>query len=361
MRVPLLVLNYNGRRLLRECLPSLLAAAAVSRHDCRVVVVDNASTDDSLAFLATQFPEVEALSQPNRGLCSYNRVLADLGDSLAILLNNDVKLDEGCIDPLVEPLLPGGPRVPTAGGRSLGECFMAAPLCWKFDGATYEGQKTSIAWHGGLVRATSHFPGHEAGIHRAGLTASAGAVMAVDVAKFLVLGGFDPLYLPGTLEDLDLAYRGFLAGYHVQHVPRAVAYHKGQATFGPAFGEAGCGQLALRNTLLFQWKNLRRPLHRARMAAGIPLRLLADAVRAARQPRDRRWAFWRALRAAWKLRGQMRSAAFQPADAPEAERDFFRRFHPHAINGSRNRLAAQRGQPRAIRSGEPVAVEASRG
>lgn len=361
MRIPLLVLNYNGRRLLAECLPSLLAAAAASRHDCRVVVVDNSSTDDSLAFLAAQFPEVEVLRQSNRGLCSYNRALAALNDSLAILLNNDVKLDEGCIDPLVEPLLAGGARGAAPGGRSLGECYMTAPLCWRFDGATYEGQKTSVAWHWGLVRATSLFAGHETGIHQAGLTASAGAAMAVDVAKFLVLGGFDPLYLPGTLEDLDLAYRAYLADYHAQHVPQAVAYHKGQATFAPEFGEDGCGQLALRNTLLFQWKNLRRPQHRARLAAGIPLRLLGDAVRAWRQPRERRWAFWRALRAAWKLRGQLRSAAFQPADAPEAERDFFERFHPQAINGPRNRVTAQRGKPRTVPSSEAIAVGVTRG
>lgn len=348
MRVPLLVLNYNGRRLLAECLPSLLSAAAASRHDCRVAVVDNASTDDSLAFLAAQFPEVEVIHQPNHGLCSYNRVLAELNDPVAILLNNDVKLDEGAIDPLVEPLLAGGTeRTAQPGGRTRGECFLTAPLCWRFDGVTYEGQKTAVAWHWGLVRATSLFAGHEAGIHLSGLTASAGAVMAVDRAKFLVLGGFDPVYLPGRLEDLDFAYRGFLAGYHARHVPEAVAYHRGQATFGPAYGLAGCDQLALRNTLLFQWKNLRRPGHVARMAAGVPLRLLWDAVRAVRQPRERRFAFWRALAAAWRLRGQLKNTMFRPADAPEAERDFFDRFHPRAINAPRNRVAVKRGEPRA--------------
>lgn len=357
MRVPLLVLNYNGRRLLAECLPSLLAAAAASRHDCRVVVVDNSSTDDSLAFLAAKFPEVEIVRQPNRGLCSYNRVLAESNDPVAILLNNDVVLDEGAIDPLVEPLLIGGTeRTAQPGGRSPVECFLTAPLCWRFDGVTYEGQKTAVEWHWGLVRATSLFPGHEVGMHLPGLTASAGAVLAVDRAKFLVLGGFDPVYLPGRLEDLDFAYRGYLAGYRARHVPEAVAYHRGQATFAAAYGAAGCDELALRNTLLFQWKNLRRPGHIARMAAGIPLRLLWDVVRAARQPRERRFAFWRALAAAWKRRGQLRSAMFRPADAPEAEREFFDRFHPRAINGPRNRVASKRGERRAVREAAAVAA-----
>ena len=113
-----------------------------------------------------------------------------------------------------------------------------------------------------------------------GLTASAGAALAVDRRKFMALGGFDPLYLPGRLEDLDFAYRGYLSGYHARYVPASVVYHLGMASFAAAFGRAGCDHLALRNTLLFQWKNLRHPLHLGRQLLGLPLRLLADACRA---------------------------------------------------------------------------------
>jgi N-acetylglucosaminyl-diphospho-decaprenol L-rhamnosyltransferase len=320
MRVSILVLNYNGRSLLEACLPSVLRAAAASRHRCRTVVIDNASTDDSLAFLAARFSQVSVLRLPNQGLCSFNLALSKLDEPVALLLNNDIKLEEGCIDPLVAPFLDDH------------ECFMTAPLCWRFDGRTYEGQKTAVAWRWGLVQATSLFPGHERGIRQPGLTASAGAALAVDRSKFLSLGGFDPLYLPGRLEDLDLSYRGYLAGYHARHVPEAVAYHLGQATFGPVFGADGCDALALRNTLLFQWKNLRRPAHLARQAIGLPLRLLGDAARAVTVPAARRWAFWRALASAWRQWQTHQEPRYRPVKGLKREREFFRRFHPAEIN-----------------------------
>jgi elongation factor G len=65
----------------------------------------------------------------------------------------------------------------------------------------------------GLVQATAIFAGAEQIAGRSGPTASAGAALAVNRRVFCALGGFDPLYLPGRIEDLDFAYRGFLAGY----------------------------------------------------------------------------------------------------------------------------------------------------
>jgi len=324
MLVHLLVLNYNGRRLLAECLPSVVDAAGASRHRCRVAVIDNDSGDDSVAWLASRFPHVEVIRRPNRGLSSFNDVVPGLEGPVAILLNNDIKLDRGCVDPWVEPLL----EPPTA-GRS--PCFMTAPLCWLFDGATYEGFKTAAGWRWGRGQATALFPGCTAGLFRPGLTASAGAALAVDCEKFAALGGFDPLFLPGRLEDLDFAFRGYMAGYHARYVPEAVAYHRGAATFGEVFGESGCEQLALRNTLLFQWKNLRHPAHWARQLTGLPIRLAFDVVRAAWAPPARRWAFTRALVAALARLHQLRSSPYRAKRTCRREREFFRRFAPSRL------------------------------
>ena len=93
MRIHLLVLNFNGRRLLAECLPSLVEAARASRHDCELAVIDNASTDDSVAWLAEHCPQVEVIRRPNQGLCSFNAVVPELPGRVAVLLNNDVKLE----------------------------------------------------------------------------------------------------------------------------------------------------------------------------------------------------------------------------------------------------------------------------
>ncbi len=324
MPIHLLVLNHNGRRLLEQCLPSVIDAAAASSYPCDVAVVDNDSRDDSVAWLARRFPQVRVIRQPNRGLCSFNDVVPGLEGPVAILLNNDIKLDRHCIDPLVAPLV-------SPHWESESSCFMTAPLCWLFDGETYEGFKTAVCWRWGLVRATARFPGHESTIRQPGLTASAGAVLAVDRRKFAALGGFDPLFLPGRLEDLDFAFRGYLAGYHARYVPAAVAYHRGMATFGPVFGPSGCDQLALRNTLLFQWKNLRHPAHRARQLTGLPLRLIFDLVRAPWVSRWRRWAFTRAFVGAFARWRRLRSTCRRAEGPVRREREFFQRFHPSRL------------------------------
>src|SRR5580692_12649 len=105
MSVAIFILNFNGRPLLAQCLPTVLRAAAASRHPCRVVVIDNESRDDSRAWLAAEHPGVEVVGCSNEGLCSFNRVLADCSEPIAILLNNDIKLAPGAIDPLIAPLL----------------------------------------------------------------------------------------------------------------------------------------------------------------------------------------------------------------------------------------------------------------
>ncbi len=331
MSIHLLVLNYNGRQLLEECLPSVIRAAEGSRQQCRVFVIDNGSTDGSAAFLRWRFPQVGLIRQSNRGLCSFNEVLAELDGPLAILLNNDIKLAADAVDPLVAPLLDPDPQEPP--------CFMTVPLCWRFDGQTYEGFRTSVQWRWGLVQATALFSGHESTIHEPGLTASAGAAIAVDRRKFLELGGFDPLFLPGRIEDLDFALRGYLAGYVARYVPSSVAYHRGMSTFREVYGLDGCDRLALRNTLLLQWKNLRRPLHVARQWTGLPVRIARDLFQAPRMPPARRLPFIRALGEAWTRWHRMRGRAVRPPQrVRHAERWFFRRFHP-------SRMVSQTADP----------------
>ena len=320
MLIPILVLNYNGRHLLAECLPTVVRAAEQSRYPCQVIVIDNDSTDDSVSWLEQRYPDLRVIRCDNRALCSFNEVVPSLGSDVAVLLNNDVKLAPRAVDPLVEPLLRDAPTYDP-------NCFLTAPLCWQMDGHTCEGLKTSVRWRWGLVQATGRFPGHEAAIYQADLTASAGAAMAVNCRAFGEIGGFDPLYLPGRIEDLDFCYRGFQAGYHARYTPQSVVYHHGMASFGPAFGHSGNDHLALRNTLLFQWKNLRHPSHRLRQWLSLPLRLGWDLVRAPVVGRRRRLAFLNALLEAVSLWRKHRPQRAARAGTPR-ELEFFRRFHP---------------------------------
>ena len=263
-RTHILVLNYNGRDLLAECLPTHVEAAWRSPVPCGVSVIDNASTDDSVAYLAAEWPEVGLIREPNRGLASFNAVLSRRDEPVVLLLNNDVKLDPGAVGPMLAAF-------------EHGDALFSAPLCWTFDGNEYEGMRTRVRTRFGLVQGLCRVPGYREAATRPDLTASAGPVLAVDPERFLALGGYDPLYFPGRIEDLDLGFRGWMAGWKGYYVPESLAYHRGFGSFGPAFGADGCDHLAARNTLLFAWKNLSGPRLLGHLA-WLPARLVRSVM-----------------------------------------------------------------------------------
>lgn len=309
-RTHILVLNYNGRDLLAECLPSLVVAAARSPVPCGLSVIDNGSTDDSLDYLAREWPDIEVVREPNRGLASFNDVLRRRDEPAVILLNNDVKLDRDAIGPLVEAL------------EGHEDALFSAPLCWTFDRRDYEGLRTRVRSRFGMVQGMCRVPGHESHIHRPDLTASAGPVLAVDRIKFLELGGFDPIYFPGRIEDLDLGFRGWMAGWRGYYVPESVAYHRGFGSFGPEFGQEGCDTLATRNTLVFAWKNLggrRLAAHLAWLPIRLAHALLTGRFRFLGAMRD-------ALARLGSIRSTRRALAVGRGDWVVRQESFFEQF-----------------------------------
>ena len=289
----------------------LVAAVAQSPVTCGLTVIDNDSTDDSVAWLERHWPDVEVLRQPNRGLASFNHVVERLDSPAVLLLNNDVKLAPDAIGPLIRAL------------DEHPDAIFAAPLCWDFAGETYEGMRTRVRMNRGMIQGLCRVPGHERDMHRPDLTASAGPVLAVDRRKFLALGGYDPLYLPGRIEDLDLGFRGWMAGWRGYYVPESIAYHRGAASFGPTFGAAGCDRLAMRNSLLFAWKNLSGP-RLAEHLAWLPARL-AHALMTGRVHTLGAFA-----EAVVRLRATLRARRMQAVGLGDWDRRqdaFFRQFH----------------------------------
>jgi GT2 family glycosyltransferase len=287
-RTHILVLNYNGRALLEECLPSVVEAAARAPVPCTVTVVDNDSIDGSLDVLADNWPEVRVVREPNRGLASFNPVLARLDEPAVLLLNNDVKLAPDAIGPLLAAL------------TAHDDALFTAPLCWSFDGKEYEGMRTRVRIRYGLVQGMCRTPDHKSAMNEPDLTAAAGPVLAINRRRFLAIGGYDSIYFPGRIEDLDLGFRGWMAGWRGYYVPESVAYHRGFGSFGPQFGRTGCDRLAARNTFLFCWKNL-SGVRLAEHLAWLPVRM-AHAITA------RRPAFFAALFEAFAHLGQVRAA-----------------------------------------------------
>ncbi len=89
------ILNWNGSALLRRFLPSVISHTIAT--GARIVVADNGSTDDSLSLLERDFPEVEVMAfDRNYGFAEgYNRAIAAIDTTYAVLLNSDAATPEG--------------------------------------------------------------------------------------------------------------------------------------------------------------------------------------------------------------------------------------------------------------------------
>ena len=247
MTAEIFVLNYNGADLLRECLPSILEASKASPINCPVIVIDNRSTDDSAEVLKKEFPTAKVyFASKNLVLCSFNEAVRQSAAEIVILLNNDLKVEKNFIAPLLE------------GFEKRKDAFLVAPQAHTFDKTRYEGSLSKIYFKHGLLAAESRFPGYEEKINKKSFTMQAG-FGAFKRDTFLNLGGFDDLYLPGTLEDSDLCFRAWRMGYACYYAPESRVYHKGQATFKRVFNKSKILAINQRNLYLFTWKNIRDP------------------------------------------------------------------------------------------------------
>jgi GT2 family glycosyltransferase len=309
-RTHILVLNYNGRSLLAECVPSILEAVRRSPVPCRVTIVDNSSSDGSRELALSRWPSVAFVSEPNRGLASFNSVLERCDEPVVLLLNNDIKLAPSAVGPLLRAF------------ETNDDILFSAPACWTFDGQTYEGMRTRVRSRFGLVQGMSRVPGFADVIARGDLTAAAGPVLAVDRRRFLAIGGYDRLFFPGRIEDLDLGFRCWMAGYRGYYVPESVAFHKGRATFEPQLGTGLCDELDSRNTLMFMWKNTGG----ARLLSHfmwLPVRLAVSLVKG-------RLSFarglWGALNHTRQILTARRGMAVGQGAWIERQEGFFRRF-----------------------------------
>ena len=259
----LMVLNYNGRAHLDECFSTLLVAAAHSRHDCRVVCVDNRSTEPDVAHLRERFPDVEVIvADENDFLFSLNPIIARRSEDVVVILNNDMRFDADFVDPLLAHF----------DDASL---FAAASQLMNWDGASRQNQARRgwvhnawfyKAWRGDGNEPTTSLeaPGGAAAYHR---------------ARFVELGGFDPLYRPGYYEDLDLSYRAWTRGWPTIFEPRSIIYHKEGVTMDGMFGTGRISRVHFRNHVLFTVKNIGGWRFLVAFLLLLPVRALRPVVR----------------------------------------------------------------------------------
>lgn len=200
----------NNWTLTEACLLSLRETAPAAE----LIVVDNASTDDTLANLTSNFRDVLAIHNTrNQGFAkACNQGAKYATDGAIVLLNNDTVAHPGWLEPLLETL--ADPTVTIAGSLLL----FPAGLVQHAGMAV----RNNLQWchlYGGME------PDSEKGIRRAkDLQAVTGACMAIRKDDFLDLGGFDEEYVNGY-EDVDLCCKARKAGGRVRYEPRSVLTH----------------------------------------------------------------------------------------------------------------------------------------
>ena len=103
MKVAIVILNWNGRSMMEQYLPSVLK---FSRDEAEVIIADNASTDDSVAWLKETYPHVRVIElAENYGFAEgYNRALKQVDSEYYVLLNSDVEVTHHWLTPLIEEM-----------------------------------------------------------------------------------------------------------------------------------------------------------------------------------------------------------------------------------------------------------------
>lgn len=216
--VSVIVLNWNGERLLSACLRSIREQTLPG---IETILVDNGSTDGSLALVAAHFPEVRIIAlRTNLGFSAGNNAgIRNARGRYVALLNNDAQADPRWIEELVHAL-EQRPEVASCASKILrqGENSIA-DACGDF--YTSEGIPGKI---GHLESADRYNESREV------FGACAGAAL-YRRALLDQLGGFDEDFFI-VHEDNDLSFRFRLHGYRCVYVPTAVVYHLLSASIG---------------------------------------------------------------------------------------------------------------------------------
>ncbi len=246
--VSIIVLNFNGKRFLKECLQSL-ERLRYSQACYEIIMGDNASTDGSVEFVQEYFPRVKIVrADKNYGFCKTNNLCAKTakGEYLAFV-NNDAFVTPDWLTRLVEGVI-SEPKIISCASKilfpHLGQANVinsAGGVVFPCGGGLYEGLMDEDSPRRYGIRKKTGF--------------GAGAGMLIQKEFFLETGGWDEYYFYGC-EEMDLGFRVWMQGYEVLYVPEALMYHyMGKTGFRDKGVTPTIEFLNIRNGLYYILKN----------------------------------------------------------------------------------------------------------
>ncbi|MCB9881478.1 MAG: glycosyltransferase [Planctomycetes bacterium] len=265
----IIVVSWNGKEFLERLLPSLEEAIRVAGGQHEVIVVDNGSQDDSIAYMRSSFPWVKIVALPeNRFFIRGNMAgVREATRDVLVFLNNDMVVKPDFLRPLLEGFDHEDVFAVTS------EVFFRDP-----NKRREETGKTSGRFHGGFLQLSHDLPNEDdARVDYSPTFWAGGGSSAFDRRKFLEVGGFDTIYDPFYLEDTGVSYQGWKRGWRLVFTPRSGVYHEHRGTSAKVFGHDYINNVIRRNQYLFIWRNVTDARHTLHHFLRVPYNVLKFA------------------------------------------------------------------------------------
>lgn len=232
---------------MQQFLPSVMSS---TYPHLRVIVADNASTDDSVSFLKTNYPQIDIIiNATNEGFAKgYNTALKQVQADYFVLLNSDIEVTPRWIEPVIQLM---------ENDKSIAAC-QPKLLAWH-DKTRFEYAGASGGWidaygypfsRGRVFDVCEEDNGQYDDVQP--VFWASGAAFFVRSAVFNELKGFDEFFFAHQ-EEIDLCWRMQLAGYKIYACPQSVVYHVGGGTLPK--GNSRKTFLNYRNNLIMLYKN----------------------------------------------------------------------------------------------------------
>lgn len=251
MKIAIVILNWNGKKLLEQFLPSVMEHS----KDAEIFVADNASTDDSLNFITIHYPAIKIIKNTTNGgyAKGYNDALNYIDADVYCLLNNDVEVTNNWLHPIInifeqEPKTAIiQPKILDFKNRDTFEYAGAAggfidkyafPYC---RGRIFETIEKDYGQYNDITD----------------IFWASGACFFVRSDAFKTLNGFDEHFF-AHMEEIDFCWRAKNLGYTIKYVYQSKVYHLGGATLAKANPKKTF--LNFRNSLFALTKNAQGPL-----------------------------------------------------------------------------------------------------
>jgi GT2 family glycosyltransferase len=247
MKIAVVILNWNGTKLLGQFLPSVVKYSP----EADIYVADNASTDDSVAFVKANFPTVRIVeNESNFGFAQgYNEALQHIDAEIYALVNSDIEVTENWLKPIIETF-ENEPKTAIIQPKLLDfkrkEYFEYAGAAGGFL------DKYGYPYCRGRIFETLEKDNGQYDDNREIFWAS-GACFFIRSFVYKELKGFDADFFAHQ-EEIDLCWRAYNKGHHIKYNSQSVVYHVGGATLQQ--GNPKKTFLNFRNSMLMLLKNL---------------------------------------------------------------------------------------------------------